>query len=70
MGIIQSVVIECPKKNLSLYLLDCRSSVYVTHFGLAALFLREVQVKCSGISKDIGNNSYQESQETLCRGHA
>lgn len=62
-GMIQSLAIEHPKENSSLYLLDCRTSVYVTHFGLAALFLTEVQVKCSGISKDTGNNSYQESQE-------
>lgn len=60
---IQSLAIEHPKENSSLYLLDCRSGVYVTPFGLGALFLGEVQVKCSGISKDAGNNSYQESQE-------
>lgn len=26
----------------------------MTHFGLDALFIREVQIKYSGISKDIG----------------
>ena len=49
------------KKDLNFYLLDFKSSVYLNHFGLTALFIREAQKMCSGISKDIGINSYWES---------
>ena len=39
-----TLVIECPKKDLNLYLLDFKSSVCVSHFGLAALFTRKVHM--------------------------
>lgn len=55
------LVIQCSKKDLNFYLLDFRSSVCVSHFGLAALFTRKVQIKYSGIPKDIGINSHWKS---------
>lgn len=58
-------LIQLPTQQMSkkkdLYLLDFKSSVYLNHFGLTALFIREVQKTCSGIPKDIGINSYWES---------